>query len=604
MTGPTPGPPTSGPSSPPAGGADRPGSHRRLPVLQGLLPLVGSQVPGNLLAGLTLAALGVPEVLGYARIAGMPVVTGLYTILLPLAVFALVGSSRHLVVGADSATAAMMAGGVTGLAAPGSPRYVALAGLVALLTAGLLLLARLVRLGFLADFLSRTVLIGFLTGVGVQVAAGQLGEMLGVHASGHGTVGKLIATAQGLHAASLSTAVVSLAVIVVVLGLRRVTRRVPGALLAVVGAIVLSRLVDLHAHGVAVLGTIPKGLPGLHLPSLSAHDGAALLATAAGIFVVVLAQSSATSRAYATKYDETLDENLDLVGLGLANAAAAVTGTFVVNGSPTKTQMVDSAGSRSQLAQLTTGVVVLLVLLFLTGPLAYLPLAVLATVVFLIGIELINVTGMRQILAVRRDEFVIALLTAVVVVLVGVEQGIVLAIVASIVDHLRTSYSPRNTVLVPTRPGHFTSVPAAPERRTAQDLVIYRFAATLYYANAHRLVDQVGAFVATSSPPRWFCLDCVAIGDVDFTAANALRRVHAQLQAAGARLLVSNASDAVRAELDRYGISALLGPDAFFAAPQDVLDAHRQQPGTGAGVPPRSPSRSGPTSSLPGRVTP
>ena len=602
MTSPTPGTPTSGPSSPPAGGADRPGRHRGLPVLQGLLPLVGSQVPGNLLAGLTLAALGVPEVLGYARIAGMPVVTGLYTILLPLAVFALLGSSRHLVVGADSATAAMMAAGVTGLAGPGSPRYVALAGLVALLTAGLLLLARLVRLGFLADFLSRPVLIGFLTGVGVQVAAGQLAEMLGVHASGHGTVGKLIATARGLHAASLSTAVVSLAVIVVVLSLRRVTRRVPGALLAVVGAIVLSRLVDLHAHGVAVLGTIPKGLPGLRLPSLSAHDGAALLATSAGIFVVVLAQSSATSRAYATKYDETLEENLDLVGLGLANAAAAVTGTFVVNGSPTKTQMVDSAGGRNQLAQLTTAVVVLLVLLFLTGPLAYLPLAVLATVVFLIGVELINVSGMRQILAVRRNEFVIALLTAVVVVLVGVEQGIVLAIVASIVDHLRTSYNPRNTVLVPTRPGHLTSVPAAPERRTAPDLVIYRFAATLYYANAHRLVDQVGAFVATSSPPRWFCLDCVAIGDVDFTAANALRRAHAQLQAAGARLLVSNASDAVRAELDRYGISALLGPDAFFAASQDVLDAHRQQPG--AGAPPRWPSSSGPTSSLPGRVTP
>jgi len=587
--------------------SDRAKGHQRpfaLPVLQGVLPVVRSQIAGNLLAGVTLAALGIPEVLGYAKIAGMPVVTGLYTILLPIAVFALLGSSRHLVVGADSATAAMMAAGVTGLAAPGSPRYVELAGLVALLAGALLLLARLIRLGFLADFLSRTVLIGFLTGVGVQVAAGQLAEMLGIHAGGHGTLGKLLATARGLRHTSVSTALVSLAVIAVVLGVRRLTRRVPGALLAVVGAIVASRVLDLHRRGVAVLGSVPQGLPGLHLPTLSTHDTAALLTTAAGIFVVVLAQSSATSRAYASKYDETLDENVDLVGLGLANAAAAVTGTFVVNGSPTKTQMVDSAGGRSQLAQLTTGLVVLLVLLFLTGPLAYLPLAVLATIVFLIGVELVNVIGMRQILAVRRDEFVIALLTAAAVVFIGVEQGIVLAIVASVIDHLRTSYAPHNTVLVPDPGGHLRSVPATARVRTIDGLVIYRFAATLYYANAHRLVEQSAAFLAAPPPPGWFCLDCVAIGDIDFTAAAALRRVHDQLAAADCRLLLTNTSEPVRAELGRYGITALLGAQSYYPAPRDVLDAYRHQPDPAAPSPQPVTSQSPASTSLPGRVTP
>jgi sulfate permease, SulP family len=557
-----------------------PEDSRHLPVLQGVLPIRGNQILGNVLAGITLAALGIPEVLGYAKIAGMPVVTGLYTLLLPMAVFALVGSSRHLVVGADSATAAMMAAGLAAMAAPGSPRYVALAGLVALIAAALLLLARLVRLGFLADFLSRTVLIGFLTGVGIQVAIGQLAEMLGVHASGSSTVSRLIGTVRALASVHWPTVAVSASVVVLVVGFRLITRRIPGALVAVVGAIAVSRLVHLDRHGVAVLGAVPPGLPALHLPTVSAHAAAGLIGTSAGIFVVILAQSSATARAYAAKYDETFDENVDLVGLGLANAAAAVTGTFVVNGSPTKTEMVDSAGGRSQLAQLTTSLVVLVVLLFLTGPLAYLPLAVLATIVFLIGVEMVDVRGMRRILAVRRDEFLIALLTAAAVVFIGVEQGIVLAIVASIVDHLRIGYAPRNSVLVPASAGHLTAEPVSADARTVDGLVIYRFAATLYYANAHRLLDDVRRVMAGSPPPAWFCLDCVAVADVDFTAAAGLRRAAAQITAKGGRLVLSNVSDRVRQELDRYGITDLLGADAYYPTPIDVLHAFPGTEGT------------------------
>ncbi len=240
-----------------------PAPRRRWPLrpLAGILPLVPAQVPANLLAGVTLAALGIPEVLGYAKIAGMPVVTGLYTILLPIAVFALVGSSRHLVVGADSATAAIFAAGTVGLATVGSPRYIALAGLAALLAGGFLLAARLIRLGFLANFLSRTALVGFLTGVGIQVAAGQLGALLGVRGAGHRTITTVVDAVRGAPHANLPTLAVSLAVIAVILGMRLVTRRIPGALLAVVGAIVVSKVVDLRAHGVSVLGPVPTGLP-------------------------------------------------------------------------------------------------------------------------------------------------------------------------------------------------------------------------------------------------------------------------------------------------------------------------------------------------------
>ncbi len=535
---------------------------RALPVLGGLLPVGRSQVPADVLAGITLAALGIPEVLGYAKIAGMPVVTGLYTLLLPMAVFAVLGSSRHLVVGADSATAAILGAALAGLAVAGSPQYVRLAGLAALLAGGLLLVARLARLGFLANFLSRTVLLGFLTGVGIQVAAGQLPDMLGVTVPDKSTPARLLDIARAFPQVHGADVAVSIGVIVIVLAARRITRKTPGPLIAVIAAIIVSRAADLASHGVAVLGPVPRGLPHLGLPALGWHDAAALIGTAATMFVVILAQSAATSRAYAGKYEEAFSENTDLVGLGAANVAAALSGTFVVNGSPTKTQVVDSAGGRSQLAQLTTSAVVLIVLVLLTGPLAYLPEAALAAVVFLIAAGLIDVAGMRRILASRRHEFVIALLTTAAVVIVGVEEGIVLAVVASIIDHLRHSYHPLNSVLVKSPAGHWRPVPVLPGARTEEGLAVYRFGSSLYYANASRLIDDVTALTAHGSPLRWLVLDGAAIGDVDYTAASVLLRVIEHLRKRHIRFIVSTIYGPVREQLDRYGISAALGPGA------------------------------------------
>ncbi len=433
----------------------------------GLLPLRRAELLPDVVAGVTLASLAIPEVLGYARIAGMPVATGLYTLLVPVVVFALLGSSRHLVVGADSATAAILAAGLAGLAAPASARYVQLAGAAALLVAALLLLARLARLGFLADFLSRTVLVGFLTGVGVQVAAGQLGDMLGVDTSGASLPDKVVEVATGLSGTNLAAAAVSACVIALVLGLRRVSRRIPGALIAVVAAIAAGSALDLPRRGVAVLGPVPGGLPHLGLPGVSLADARALFPIAAAMCVVILAQSAATSRAYAARYDEQVDTDSDLVGLAGANLGAALTGSFVVNGSPTKTQMVDEAGGRSQLAQLAAAATVLVVVAALTGLLDALPLAALASVVFLIGVDLVDVAGMRRIYAVRRVEFAVAALTALTVVLFGVETGIVVAVVASIIDHLRHSYDPHNAVLVKSPAGHWRSLPVTAGARTA-----------------------------------------------------------------------------------------------------------------------------------------
>ena len=510
----------------------------------------------------------------------MPVVTGLYTILIPIAIFAILGSSRHLVVGADSATAAILAAGLAPLAAAGSDEYVALAAGVAIITGVVLVVARVIRLGFLADFLSRSVLIGFLTGVGIQVAMGQVSGMLGVSAGSGGTVEKFVTTLSNVGDTNTTTLVVSLGVLVVILGCRKIDKRIPGALLAVVGAIFVSWKWDLVADGVTTLGPVPGGLPSVGLPDVGWSDLPTLLATVGAIVLVILAQSAATSRAYTAKYQEQFSENTDLVGLGAANAAAGLTGTFVVNGSPTKTQMVDTAGGRSQLAQLTTAAVVLVVLLFLTKPLEYMPNAVLAAVVFLIGVELVDVAGMKGIWAVRKDEFAIAAITALLVVVVGVEQGVVLAIVLSILDYVRRGYQPSRNLVIQTPSGHFHGRPLDSDASVRPGMVVYRFGADLFYANANGFSEDVLALAAEPGV-RWICVDSAAISDVDYSGWKTLAELHDELAERGVRLVLADLTGDVRTELERYGVLAQVGTDAVFASVGDAVDAFDALPAGG-----------------------
>ena len=551
-----------------------------VPMFEGFLPVDHSEVRGDVLAGVTLAALAIPEVMGYTQIAGMPIVTGLYTILLPIAVFALLGSSRHLVVGADSATAAVMAAGFAGIAASGSLRYVALASLLALMVGGLLLLARVARLGFIADFLSRTVLVGFLTGVGIQVAATQLDTMLGVKKSAGGTLRQLAGALGHVGDASLTTVAVSVAVLVVIVGGKKVAPQIPGALIAVIGSIVVSWAAHLATHGVATVGPLPGGLPNFGVPDVAWSDIPKVLPTAASVLILVLAQSAATSRAYAAKYEERFDENVDLVGLAAANVAAGFSATFVVNGSPTKTQMVDSAGGHSQLAQLTTSVLVLLVLLFLTAPIKYMPKAVLASVVFIIGVELVDYRSMARIYRLRRDEFVVAAITALTVIVVGVEEGIILAIVLSLLDHVRRSYRPMNSVLAVELSGRgIHSEPVTPQARTVPGLVVYRFTAGLYYANSVKLAEQVADFIESAGKENlvWFCIDGSAMDDVDYTGWQVLEEARVLLEQHGIRLVFANVLPLVRTEFERYGFMKALGPDAIFESVTEVVAAFERR---------------------------
>lgn len=552
---------------------------KRLPILQGILPLNRASIPTEVLAGLSFACLAIPEVMGYTKIAGTPVVTGLYTILVPMALFALFGSSRHLVVGADSATAAITASALAGLAVSGSSEYLALASLLALMAACLLIAARLIGLGFLADFLSRTVLIGFLTGVGIQVAAGEIPGMLGLSVDGHGTYAKLLGTAQAIAQVNWPTLVISASVLGVVVGCRFISAKIPGPLIAILGVIFCSWTLQLGSSSVALLGPVPGGLPSPSLPDVQWSWALfkQVLPTALSIFVVILAQSAATSRAYAARYDDRFSEDTDLVGLGLANLGAAFTGTFVVNGSPTKTEMVASAGGQSQIAQLTTVGIVLVVILFLTGPLAFMPTAALSAVVFLIGLKLIDVQGLTRIYRQARSEFWVATATAAVVVAVGVEQGIIFAMVLSLVDHTRRGYRPKNSIIIRTETGGWHAKGLSTPNQFEPGLVIYRFSHGMYYANAQRLTDDVTGILKDGKHVDWFCIDASAIDQVDYTAGYTLCAMARDLKAKGVRIVFVLLDPDVRAELDRYGLTDLIGTQAYFDTGAELLVAFHQR---------------------------
>jgi high affinity sulfate transporter 1 len=555
----------------------------RLSVFAGLRPFNRGEAVRNSLAGVTLASMNIPQVLGYTRIAGTPVVTGLYTVLLPLAAFAAFGSSRHLVVAADSATAAIFFSSLSRMATPASAKYMALVGMVALLTAGLLLLARIFRLGFLADFLSRTVLVGFLTGVGFQVGIAMLGDMLGVTVHSQRTLAQAWEIIQDLPLTNRPTLALSTLVAGGILVGNRVAPRWPFSLFAVVGAIAASAAFRFAERGIAVIGPVPGGLPPIGLPEVTWSETLALLPVAASCFVMIIAQSAATSRIFALRYRERVDEDADILGLSAANAAAAVSGAFVVNGSPTQTAMADRAGARSQVAQLVFACVVLLVLLFLTGPLQYLPRCALAGIVFTIAVGMIDVKGLRDIRRESPGEFDLAVITAAAVVAIGVEEGILLAIALSLFRHVRHSYRPHTMMLASDETGRWTPMPVTPGKETEPGLIVYRFGADLFYANHNRFVDEVRILVERApTPVRWFIVDAGAITDVDYSAAQSIRDLLDELTRRRVCIVFARVNPYLRSDMDRHGITAAAGETRIFATFHEALAAVR---GGAPGVP-------------------
>ncbi len=547
-----------------------------------------SWLVADIVAGTTLSAVAIPEVMGYTSIAQVPVATGLYTVIFPTVIFALLGASRLLVVGADSATAAILSAGLGAAAiagvTPNSEQWVAYTSFIALICGVLLLLARVFRLGFLGDFLSTSVLIGFLTGVGVQVATGQLPDMLGIPKGSGDWLEQQWHLLTFLGDASATTLAFAAATLVIIVAFKRFAPKVPGAIVAVELLIVVSAATDASTHGVAVVGSVSKGFPPIGLPDgIDLDDWGTCTAIAFSCVILIIAQSAATSRSFAMKHGQSVDMNRDIVGLAGANFAAGLSGTFVVIGSPTKTQILDSQNGRTQVANLTMSAIVLLVALFFTTALTDMPKAVLGAIVFIIGLDLIDIAGLRRIARRRRSEFVIAVLTAVVVCTVGIEQGIVLAMVVSIIEVIRRQYEPRDFVLAVSTTGQLSYQEAASGNQTEPGLIVFRYDAPLFYANANRFVDDVENLIDNSPDPvRWLILDAGGLDDIDYSAGVAFAGLLDYLDARQITLAIARVDpglvDTLRADdlLDR------IRADHLYDTLDEAMSAfHRDTPVSG-----------------------
>jgi high affinity sulfate transporter 1 len=544
-----------------------------------------SWLVADIVAGTTLAAVAIPEVMGYTSIAQTPVATGLYTVIFPTAIFALLGASRLLVVGADSATAAILSAGLGAAAiagvTPNSEQWVAYTSFIALICGVLLVLARVFRLGFLGDFLSTSVLIGFLTGVGVQVATGQLPDMLGIPKGSGGWLEQqwhLLTSLGDTSATTLAFAAVTLVIIVV---FKRFAPKVPGAIVAVALLIVVSAATDASTHGVAVVGSVAKGFPPIGLPDgIDLANWEACTAIAVSCVILIIAQSAATSRSFAMKHGRSVDVNRDIVGLAGANVAAGLSGTFVVNGSPTKTQILDSQNGRTQVANLTMSAIVLLVALFFTTALTDMPKSVLGAIVFLIGLDLIDIAAQRRVARRRRSEFVIAALTAVVVCAVGIEQGIVLAIVVSIIEVIRRQYEPRDFVLAVSTTGQLSYHTATAGKQTEPGLIVFRFDAPLFYANANRFVDDIESLIdAAPDQVRWLILDAGGLSDIDYSAGVALGGLLDYLDAHQITLAMARVDPWLVDTLRGYDLMDRIPPDRLYSTLDDAIATFRSDAG-------------------------
>ena len=561
--------------------SNTPFQKRLASLIPACFPVPKGGLVSEILAGVSLAAMNIPQALGYARIAGTPVITGLYTLLFPVIAFALLGGARYLFVAADSATAAILSTGVSPMSRPGTADFLAHASVVALMVGFLLVLARVLRLGFLADFLSRSVLIGFLTGVGFQVGIAVIGQIVGIQVGSSVTWQQLLTVLTNLPSVHLPTLLVSACVLSVILATRIWTPKVPGSLLAVLGTISLSYLLDFGGHGIKLIGPVEGGLPNLSIPVIPWKDCQALIPVAGACFIMIITQSSATARAFGVKKHLAPDENRDLLGLGAANAVAGFTGTFVVNGSPTQTAMLESCGGRSQIANLGTAATVAVILFLLTGPLKFLPLCVLGSIVLIVALGMIDIKGLGRLRRCSRKEFLLALGTAASVVVLGVEYGICLAIVLSLLEHVQHSYQPPTAVILRDTVEHWRMEKALSGHCIEPGVVLYWFGADLYYANSSHFCSEIRNIVWGTPGIRVLIVDCGAITAMDYSAGQAIAELQRDLSEKGVILAMARITSALRSDMDVQGITDLIGQDHIYQSRKKSLAAFKVSDASG-----------------------
>ena len=519
--------------------------------------------------------MAVPAAMGYAELAGLSPVAGLYALLLPTVAYALLGSSRRLVVGPDGSISALVGATVLASAAAGSKEAAELAAMLALLVAACFLVARLARLGWVADYLSRPVLIGYIHGVAVVLVIGQLPKLLGLDIDAANPLPQLVEIVRELGDVQGATLAVGALALGILLPLRYLAPHVPAALLVVVGAIIASGWLDLASEGVAVVGDIPSGLPELAVPSPSLADTLTLLPAALGIFFVCFADAILTARSFAGKHDEHVDVSHELVAMGAAQASAGLTQGFPVSSSGSRTAVNDAMGARTQVAGLLAAASVVLVLLFLTGPIADLPKTVLGAVIVSAAVGLVEPAAWRGLWDTDRVEFTIAAVTTAGVVAVGVLEAIIFAAGLSIIDVVRRSAEPHDAVLGwVERLGRWADVSVHRSARVVPGVVVYRLDDRLFFANQSYVKARVReAIRGAPSPPHDLVLDAEGITHVDIAGLNALGDLCDELARGGVTLRVARMKTPVQERLDDAGTTARIGRDHFHPTVRAAVSA-------------------------------
>ena len=544
-------------------------------------------VPLDVVAGVTLVAIAIPEQLATAHLAGMPVVTGLYAFLAAVAMFALLGSNRTMSVGADSTIAPMLAAAVAAVAAAGTAAYSGDMALLSLLVGVVIVAVGVARMGWIADFLSVPVVTGFLAGIAVTIIAGQLAVVLGLPSTSGNALQKLVGVVRDIGDANLYALAVAVAVFAVIVIAERIDRRIPGALIGVTLSLAASAAFDLSAKGVETLGALPAGLPALQAPPLSAHLVWRLLPSAFAVALIVITQTSATTRSFADLGGFETDVDRDFVGVGAGSVLAAFISGFAVNASPPRSAVVTSSGGRSQVPGLVAGAIVVVLVVAAAGVLADLPLATLGAVLIYVALRIFRVSDLRAIYSFDRIEFAVAVATLGTVVVFGVGPGILLAVLLSILDRTWRSARPRDAVLGRV-PGTtvWWALKERPDARVVPGVVAYRFDAPLYFANAGRFRDRVRELVAAASPPpSLFVLDASGIDDIDFTGGRMLLRVVHELHACNVDFAVARATGEAPLDSARAGAVRHVGEDHIFLTVDEAVRALGPKDGTATPTP-------------------
>jgi high affinity sulfate transporter 1 len=528
----------------------------------------------DLVAGLILAAILVPQGMAYAELAGLPAVTGLYTTVACLVGYAIMGPSRILVLGPDSAVSPLILAAILPLmAGVNDPATaIALAGMLTLMVGAIEIGLGLAKLGFVADLLSKEVQVGYMNGLGVTIIVSQLPKLCGFSTDAEGFVNQVKAFVSNIDQTNLTTLAVGVTALVLLLVLPRVSRKLPAILVVIVGSTVVSAILDLSADGVKTVGSLPQGLPSPALPWTQLSDLGPLLIAAVGITIVSLTDTIATSTSFAARRGDEVSPDQEMIGVGTSNIAAGLFQGFAVSSSASRTAVAQQSGAKSQVTGLVGAGAVVLLLVFFNSLLADLPQTVLAAVVITAALSLIDLRALRRYLKVRRSALVLSLVTSASVIFLGVIAGIVVAIGLSILLFFRRNWWPHGEVLGRAPSGNWHSVRDREAAQQVPGVVVFRWEAPLFFANVGIFRDQVRS-LARDESIEWVVLQCEAVTDIDITAADMLEQLSRQLDQQGVELAFVELRARLREQMREYGLFQTLDRDQLYSSLDAALAA-------------------------------